>query len=359
MFIFAIDDSPSVLSFLRQVIASTGKHDIVTFLDPSHALQVIRTQPVDLILVDYTMPGINGIELIAAVRQMPRGHDIPIIMLTSQKDPALKIAAIEAGATEFLTKPIDASELSVRVRNLLELRQAQQLIAERAVALEQEVSEAMSRIAAQEREIIWRLSKAMACRDGETASHIERVAVIARMIALELGQSVESADRIALASPLHDVGKIGVSDAVLLKPGKLTSDEMEQMRAHAAFGAEILGESTSCIIQTAARIAESHHEKWNGSGYPKGLAGDEIPIEGRIVAIADVFDALCSERPYKKSWPVDEAYREILRCNGSHFDPACVAAFERCWADIRPLYAYCAQEQGSFEETQIKSGTSA
>lgn len=339
MHIFAIDDSPSVLSFMQICIEAIDACKVLTFLDPNHALKVLRTQQADLILVDYNMPGLNGIELISQVRLLPRYSDIPIIMLTSETDPAIKLAAIEAGATEFLTKPIDKAELTIRVRNLLGLRIAQRALSRRAEDLETEIDAAKKRIADQEREIIWRLSKAMACRDGETALHLERVAVITKMIAEELGIDADAAEKIYVASPLHDVGKIGVSDAVLQKPGPLDDDEMAQMREHAAFGAEILGGSASDIIRTAATIAESHHEKWDGTGYPHKLSGEEIPLEGRIVAIADVFDALCSERPYKKAWPIDEAHGEILRCSGTHFDPVCVAAFDRRWEQIRPLYS--------------------
>ncbi|PYB70392.1 two-component system response regulator [Rhizobium wuzhouense] len=339
MLIFAIDDSPSILSFIQRAIRAIEACDILPFLDPKDALSVLQTQQADLVLVDYNMPGMNGIELISKFRQLPRAKEVPVIMLTSETDPAIKLAAIEAGATEFLTKPIDQAEFSIRVRNLLALRLAQQALANHAEALERDVAAAQTRIAAQEKEIIWRLSKAMACRDGETALHLERVAVIARMIAEELGIDSATCEKIYLASPLHDVGKIGVSDAILLKAGPLDAGEMDQMRAHATLGAEILEGSESAIIRIASTIAGSHHEKWDGTGYPKRLSGDAIPLEGRIVAIADVFDALCSERPYKKAWPVDEAHREILKCSGAHFDPACVAAFDRKWHLIRPLYA--------------------
>ena len=347
MRIFAIDDSPSILSFIQRAIAAIDACEILPFLNPSQALTVLQNQPADLILVDYNMPGMNGIELISRFRQLPKAKDVPVIMLTSETDPAIKLAAIEAGVTEFLNKPIDQVEFSIRVRNLLALRFAQQALADHAEALERDVAAAKARIAAQEKEIIWRLSKAMACRDGETALHLERVAVVARMIADELGIDPDTCEKIYLASPLHDVGKIGVSDSILLKAGPLDAREMEEMRAHAAFGAEILEGSDSDIIRIAAAIAGSHHEKWDGTGYPKKLAGETIPIEGRIVAIADVFDALCSERPYKNAWPVDEAHREILRGSGTHFDPACVAAFDRRWGSIRPLYARASAQSTS------------
>lgn len=345
MRIFAVDDSPSVLSFLTQAIESIGSYEILSFLDPAAALNVMSTVPADLVLVDYTMPGMNGIELISHLRRLSSGRDVPVIMLTSETAPSIKMSAIEAGATEFLTKPIDKVELTIRLRNLLALREAQQSLAQHARSLEQDVATACARIAAQEKELIWRLCKAMACRDGETALHLERVAVVARMIAQELGLSAATCEMIALASPLHDVGKIGVSDAILLKPGPLDTRQMEEMRSHAAFGAEILSGSDSDLIKTAERIAGSHHEKWDGSGYPNGLAGTDIPIEGRIVAIADVFDALCSERPYKRAWHVDKAREEIGRGTGAHFDPHCVEAFERRWPEIRAIYS--AQEKGS------------
>lgn len=345
MRIFAIDDSPSILTFICHAITAIESCEVLPFLDPKDALTVLQTLQADLILVDYNMPGMNGIELISRVRQLRGARDIPVIMLTSETDPAIKIAAIEAGATEFLNKPIDRAEFTIRVRNLLALRMAQQALANHAQSLERDVAAARVRIAAQEKEIIWRLSKAMACRDGETALHLERVAVVAGMIAEELGFDREHCEKISLASPLHDVGKIGVSDAVLLKVGPLDAREREEMCAHAAFGAEILGGSESEIIKIAATIAGSHHERWDGTGYPRQLAGNDIPIEGRIVAIADVFDALCSERPYKKSWPVDQAYGEILRGRGTHFDPACVAAFERRWSSIRPVYTAAGASQ--------------
>lgn len=339
MRIFAIDDSPSILSFIQRAISNIESCELLSFLDSVDALTVLQTAQADLILVDYNMPGMDGIELISRFRTLSNARDIPVIMLTSETDPTIKIAAIAAGATEFLTKPIDQTEFTIRVRNLLALRKAQQDLAYHAQSLEREVAAARVRIAAQEREIIWRLSKAMACRDGETALHLERVAVVAGLIAEELGFDRATCETISMASPLHDVGKIGVSDAILLKAGPLDAREIDEMRAHAAFGAEILNGSDSDIIRIAATIAGSHHEKWDGTGYPQKLSGEDIPIEGRIVAVADVFDALCSERPYKKAWPVDEAHREILRGSGGHFDPACVAAFDRKWRAIRSLYA--------------------
>ncbi len=260
-------------------------------------------------------------------------------MITSTVDKHVKLAAIEAGATEFLHKPFDDTELRIRVQNLLNIRSAQLSLAEQAVELNRKYEDAMARINRREEEIIWRLSKAIGIRDGDTGNHIDRVSYIAGMIAEELGLDQEFCRMIFLASPLHDVGKLGVPDSVLLKPSKLSADEFKEMQKHTELGAQILGGSSSKLIQIAETIAANHHEKWDGTGYPKGLKGTDIPIEARIVAIADVLDALCSDRPYKKAWPLDAAFAEILNASGKHFDPACVAAFCRRWPDIRQTFS--------------------
>ncbi|MGR6429841.1 HD domain-containing phosphohydrolase [Rhizobium sp. PAMB 3174] len=338
MRVVIVDDSASVVSFLQNAIAKIEGTTISTFTKPLDALNELRQNEADLLLVDYTMPRMNGVELIRKVRRHAMTPDIPIIMLTSETDAGIKLAAMEAGATEFVNKPIDTAELTIRVRNLMNLWCAQRSLGERATQLERDIAAARQQIARQEEELIWRLSKAMACRDGETAEHVARVAAVASLIGEELGLDAKLVRTIYLACPLHDVGKIGIPDAILLKPGSLSAEEFDKMRQHSALGAEILSESSSPVVQMAARIADSHHEKWDGSGYPKGLRQDEIPIEGRVVAVADVFDALCSERPYKKPWPVDKAFQEIVRSSGSHFDPACVAAFCRQWQKISQLY---------------------
>ncbi|MCO6188612.1 HD domain-containing phosphohydrolase [Rhizobium sp. L1K21] len=339
MIVFSVDDSSSVLSFLKLALSEIKDASVRTFLKPCEALECLRKEPADLLIVDYAMPDMNGIELIKAVRANANVASIPIIMLTSETDSAVKMAAMEAGATEFLQKPIDKLELIIRVRNFMGLWRAERKLAKRAMRLERDMEAASNRIAKQEEEIIWRLSRAMACRDGETAEHVSRVALVSKLIAEELGLDDEAVRTIYMASPLHDVGKIGIPDAILLKPGRLTEEEFASMRQHSAFGAEVLEGSSSEVIQTAAIIAESHHEKWDGSGYPKGLSKDEIPIEGRIVAVADVFDALCSERPYKPAWKIEKAFQEIMRCSGTHFDPACVAAFCRGWQQVAEIYS--------------------
>lgn len=340
MRVFIVDDSAAILAMLSMVVSTVEDCEVHTFLKPSEALARAREEAPDLIMVDYNMPEMNGIQLIRQVRQHHAMKDVPIIMITSETEKTLKIAAIEAGATEFLGKPTDNVELTVRVRNQLDLRRGRLALAERARQLEQDVQAGLRRLESQEEEIIWRLSKAIGCRDGETGAHLERVAEVARIIADELGLGERQARTIYLASPLHDVGKIGVPDQILLKTGTFTPEERAEMQRHTEFGAEILAGGESELVQVAEKIAASHHEKWDGTGYPKGLKGTDIPLEARIVAVADVFDALCSERPYKAAWAPEVAAREIIQTSGRHFDPACVAAFCRRWKDIATLYGH-------------------
>lgn len=350
MNIFLIDDSISMIFAFERAINSIADCNIQSFQEPQKALEKLSTIVPDLVLVDYEMPGMNGIEVIEAIRGNPSTKSVPVIMITSTIDKQIKLAAIEAGATEFLHKPFDDTELRIRVQNLLNIRSAQLSLAEQAAELNRKYEDAMARINRREEEIIWRLSKAIGIRDGDTGSHIDRVSYIAGMIAEELGLEQPHSRMIFLASPLHDVGKLGVPDSILLKPGKLTADEFREMQKHTELGAHILGGSSSKLIQIAETIAANHHEKWDGTGYPRGLKGDEIPIEARIVAIADVLDALCSDRPYKSAWPLDAAFAEILNSSGKHFDPACVAAFCRRWPEIRQTFS---SSQGAGDDSVV------
>ncbi|PWE53028.1 two-component system response regulator [Metarhizobium album] len=329
-----IDDSRSVVAALIHSLNAIDSIFLHGFLDPADALLAAKDMQFDLVLVDYTMPRINGAEVIGALRADPRHASVPIIMLTSETDNDVKIKAISAGATEFVAKPVDPIELRARAINLLALRRAQMQLESRASDLEAAVKAATAEIAAREEEIIWRLARAIEFKDGHTGNHVTRVADISRIIALEMGLTAQQAHMIYLAAPLHDVGKIGISDALLGKPGRLSAEEYAQMQQHVEFGVQILGDASTELLKVACAIAGGHHEKWDGSGYPNGLVGDSIPQEARVVAIADVFEALCSERPYKKAWSLEAAYNEIVACSGTHFDPECVAAFSRQWRQI-------------------------
>jgi len=336
--ILIVDDSRSSLAFLKQVVAQLGFPDIECVLNPLDALRRAADEQFDLVLVDNIMPRMDGVEVTRRLRARDDYRLVPIIMVTSDDDPQLRVGAIAAGATDFVHKPFDATELQARVRNLLALRLAQTELADQAQWLAREVEIATRHLVAREEEIIWRLARAIEYRDGDTGEHVSRVAQISRIIAEGIGLDAERCRNLYLAAPLHDIGKIGIADAILTKPGKLTPEEISVMRQHVSIGARILENGSSEIIRTAERIAQSHHERWDGAGYPDRLSGTDIPIEARVVAIADVFDALCSERPYKRAWPIADAYREVVKLSGSHFDPACVAAFESRWSEISALF---------------------
>lgn len=337
MHVLIVDDSRSSLAFLTQTATQIDGCTVESFLKPSAALERCSEKQFDLVLVDNIMPEIDGLELTRRLRALESYRLVPIIMVTSDVEPGLRLQAIADGATDFLNKPFDPVELQARARNLLALRKAQIDLADRAQWLAAAVDQATRELVAREEEVIWRLARAIEYRDGDTGGHVSRVAVISRILAEAIGLSADRCRIIYLAAPLHDIGKIGIADAILGKPGKLTPEELSIMRQHVSIGARILEKGRSDLIRVAELIAQSHHERWDGTGYPDRLSGTDIPIEARIVAIADVFDALCSTRPYKQAWPIEKAYEEILRCSGTHFDPACVAAFAAQWPQIEKL----------------------
>ncbi len=334
MKILVVEDSAINLAVLTGIIARIPTAAVVGEADPRAALDLCSREIFDIILVDYTMPELNGVEFIHALRGDPRSAFVPIVMITADDNRSVRLQAIEAGATDFLQKPVDPHELRLRLGNLMTLRRAQIQMADRAQWLASEVEKATASLLAREEEMIWRLARAIETRDGGTGEHVSRVATICRIIAEELGLSPEHCHHIYLAAPLHDVGKIGVADAILNKPGRLSPEEMTEVRRHVTFGGEILQNGSSELVRVAEIIATTHHERWDGTGYPFGLAGTAIPVEGRIGAVADVFEALCSARPYKDAWPVAKARAEIIAQSGTHFDPACVAAFEAGWHRI-------------------------
>lgn len=342
-----VDDSESSLLALETAVHGFAGCAVESFTNPLEALARCQAVDFDVVLVDYMMPEMNGIEMIRRLRCQPGYQDVPIVMITSQAKRAVRLEALEAGATDFLAKPFDPLELQARVLNLMALHKAQLALADRAKSLDMAFRHATEQADMREQEIIWCLAQAMASRDGNTGDHIERVANIAELIAEGLGLDRIQRRNIYLAAPLHDIGKIAIPDAILQKPGKLERHEIERMREHVPIGVAILANSSAELSRVATAIIAGHHEKWDGSGYPKGLSGDTIPIEARIVAVADVFEALCSDRPYKQAWPIEQAYEEIIACSGSHFDPACVAAFRRKWPAIRALFEHGAGEDHS------------
>ena len=306
--VMIIDDQSISRMILQEIIWSLDENiQVESFSDPIKALESAKQHTPDLILTDYKMPGMDGVEFTLWLRRIPSCMDIPIIVITCVDDKTVRYRALEAGATDFLNKPIDHHECRARCRNLLRLRQQQQIIKDKARWLEREVEDTTRRITLREQETLLRLAKAGEYRDEDTGNHVIRMARYSRLIAVTLGRPPEECDLIEHAAPMHDIGKIGIPDNILLKPGKLTPQEMDIMQGHATIGYKILHDSPSCYLQTGAIIAQSHHEYFNGKGYPQGLKGQEIPLAARIVAVADVFDALVSKRPYKSSWPMQRA----------------------------------------------------
>lgn len=338
MRIVIVDDNTTNLAVLTQMTCKLPDVVVEGFADSALALADMRRKACDLAVVDNIMPGISGMELVTLIREIPGREHIPIIMVTADGDRDVRLASIRAGATDFLTKPVDPLELRARVSNLLTMRDAQIRLERRAEELSEAVAVATRNLAEREEDMIYRLARAIECRDNETGDHVERVARVARVIAEQLQQPGEFVRTLWLAAPLHDLGKIGIPDAILNKPGKLTDEEYTAMQRHTHIGASLLGGGVSNLHAMAEEIAHGHHERWDGTGYPMGIAGNHIPLAARITAVADVFDALCSTRAYKPAWPVDEARREIVRCSGTQFDPACVAAFERAWPAIIAIY---------------------
>jgi len=335
MRVHVVDDNETNLLLFSQLVSGLDSAlEVQTFLDPYQAVEACRCVMPDLVLVDYMMPGMDGHQYITAVRGMPGASEVPIIMVTATDERSVRHRALELGATDFITKPVDPAEVKARLRNLLALRKTHLKLRDRNVWLREEIGKATRTIIDRELELILRLAKAAEFRDPETGGHILRMARYSQLVARQLGLSEEDCSLLLHAAPMHDVGKLGIPDGILLKPGKLDEEEFKIMTQHAEIGHSILQGSSSRLIQVAAEIAATHHEKFDGSGYPAGLAGEDIPLFGRIVAVADVFDALTSVRPYKKAWPVEKA-RDLLQENaGSHFDPRIVAAFLARWDEI-------------------------
>jgi len=256
---------------------------------------------------------------------------VPVVMITANDQKQLRYRALDLGANDFLTKPVDKVEFLARTRNMLVVSAARKQLADRAVWLAGEVRKATQEILERERETVIRLCRAAEYRDPETGAHILRMAHYSRLIGRQLSLSIEDQELLLEAAPLHDIGKVGIADKILLKPGRLDSEEFEIMKQHAMFGCELLQGSSSRVLQAGADIARGHHEKFDGSGYPVGLKGEEIPIFSRIVAVADVFDALTSQRPYKQAWTLEAAADFLRDGSGTHFDPACVDAFLLVW----------------------------
>jgi two-component system response regulator RpfG len=326
--VLIVDDLFSSRLLLAEIVRQIdGKLNLELFDTPSRALEFARNNRVDIVLTDYKLPEFDGIELVKQLRALPHCVDVPIVVITVVDDRKIRYDALEAGATDFLIKPLDEHETRARCANLLELRRHKIVLSDQARVLQYQVDRSVSEIHERELETLAKLAKAGEFRDKTTGNHLTRMARYSALIGTNLGLGVETAHVLEVAAPMHDIGKIGIPDAILLKDGPLTKPEDETMRTHPRIGYDILKGSPSKYLSMGAIIALGHHEKFDGSGYPNGLHGDDIPLVARIVAVADVFDALVSERPYKHAWPIAEGVEYLKAQRGRHFDPRCVDAF--------------------------------
>ena len=311
-----VDDEPANLHVLKHILQDDYR--LLFARDGQRALELAAAERPQLILLDVMMPGMTGHEVCAQLKSDPHTSDIPVIFVTALSSVEDEIRGFELGAVDYISKPVRAPIVKARVRTHLSLVRAEVLRQTRL-------------------NIVQALGMAAEYKDNETGLHVIRMSHFSRIIALEAGFSPDEAEELLHAAPMHDVGKIGIPDAILQKPGKLDENEWLIMQKHPEIGAQIIGEHNASMLQMARRIALGHHEKWDGSGYPAGLAGDDIPIEARIVAIADVFDALTSVRPYKKAWTVEDAVALIREQSGRHFDPQLVECFIRRLDEINQI----------------------
>ncbi|WP_338365640.1 two-component system response regulator [uncultured Pseudoalteromonas sp.] len=304
--ILIVDDEPANLKVMREVLGSQYRMSFAK--SGAAALALLEKEQPKLILLDIMMPDMNGFEVCEILKSTPKLSHIPVIFVTALGDESDEFKGFELGAVDYITKPISPAIVRARVKTHLSLVQAEQLKQAHV-------------------DLVNRLGRAAEYKDTDTGEHIARMSQYSKLLALEFGMDEHQAELLRQAAPMHDVGKIGIPDAILLKPGRLTPEEFDHMKQHAVIGAQILANSSSALLQLAHKLALEHHEKWDGSGYPNGLKGEQISVEGRIVAIADVFDALTSKRPYKEAWSVEEALEHMQTQAGKHFDPHLINLF--------------------------------
>jgi len=341
--ILVADDDRFYLSIFTDLIEGVG-HECLCVDNGLEALEKARSYRPDLIIVDVVMPGMDGFEVTRRLREDPQTMYIPVLIVTSLTDKGSKVTGLERGADELISKPVDEAEFRIRIRNMLKVKHYEDFLLEHGRRLEGEVMDksrqlekAYETIRNGYVESVYRLTLAAEYRDKETGGHIKRISLYSQLLARYMGLDESQVEAVFFASPMHDVGKIGIPDAILLKPGGHTREESEIMKTHTTIGADILKGSDSEILQAAERIALNHHERWDGGGYPRGVRGEEIPIEGRIVNIVDIYDAVRSKRPYKEAIKHDEAC-SIITSMKARFDPVIYNAFFNCADEFSRLF---------------------
>lgn len=339
--ILIVDDEPVNVQLLEAMLYSVGYSNVNSTSDSRKVRDLHQATQFDLILLDIRMPHLDGFQVMDQLNEISCNDYLPILVLTAHDDMETRLQALELGARDFLPKPFNSAEMLNRINNMLEVRALYNDKKHQAKYLEEMVQERTKELELRNQELeqtryetVRCLGRASEYRDNETGNHIIRMSKSCQLLAIATGLSADKADAIMSASSMHDIGKIGIPDHILLKPGKLDAQEWEIMQSHVNIGGEILGEHNSNLMALARSIALTHHEKWDGSGYPDALVGENIPIEGRIAAICDVFDALTSDRPYKKGWPIDEAVSYINENAGLHFDPHLVTLFSEILPSI-------------------------
>ena len=335
--IMVVDDEPANLKLLSLTLRTEGYSRVELVQDPRDVLALYQTARPDLILLDINMPHLDGYGVMDQIRALADTMAPPIVVLTAQSGEDYVLRALTGGASDFLSKPFNRRELLARVHNTLMAHMAHRLMHDQNGVLEQMVQQRTLELSQSRLDIVRRLGRASEFRDNETGQHILRMSHASALLARRIGWSEQACELILNASPMHDVGKIGIPDGILLKPGPLTDDERDIMQRHTVIGAEILSGSDDELLKMARDIALSHHEKWDGSGYPRRLVAKAIPEAARIVAITDVFDALTSERPYKKPWSVPEALRFMNEQANRHFDPELLQHFMAILPEVEQI----------------------
>lgn len=327
--ILVVDDTPANVVMLADMLDIAGYGNVLAVTDSREVIGICKRVPFDLILLDMRMPHLSGLEVMGQLSEAFSDEYLPVLVLTAQTDDETRKAALAAGAKDFINKPFTTWEVLQRIQNTLETRLFYKAQKQRADELDAKVREKTHEIRELQLEIIRRLGRAAEYRDNETGAHVVRMSRSCQILALAAGLGETQAEDILYASPMHDVGKIGIPDSILLKPGRLDPEERKVIETHAELGFRMLQDHDAPLMRLAADIALTHHEHWDGNGYPSGLVGTAIPIEGRIAAICDVFDALTSSRPYKLAWSLEEVCRFFADQSGKQFDPVLTEAFLR------------------------------
>ncbi|MBN4054765.1 response regulator [Nitrospira defluvii] len=325
--IMVVEDNAATLTLLKEVLQIEGYSRVVCTQDPTQVIDLYKEHHSDLMLLDLMMPKMDGFEVMDRLKVLGDGKLPSILVLTALDDHEHRIRALGEGALDFVAKPFNRVELLTRIRNLLKISLSEKALRNQNAILEQTIQERTKELYDTRRQTIQLLGRAVEYRDNETGLHIIRISKISALLGKAMGLNEQECDLLFNASPMHDIGKIGVPDHILFKPGKLNEEEWETMKLHSTMGADMLSGYDSNLLETAHTIALTHHEKWDGSGYPSGLKGTEIPLVGRIVAIADVFDALTSERKYKSAWTIEKTVALLKKERGKHFDPELVDRF--------------------------------